>query len=78
MKRPGTNFADMGLASNPNKSVPIPNFKSDRLKLTKIVVNGFTEEEIKEEDLKQTTPKRGHVVNELVELAKQKGDSKLR
>ncbi|XP_075146195.1 nucleolar protein 16 [Haematobia irritans] len=75
-KKPGTNFREMGLAVNPNKSVPIPNFKSDRLKMTKIV-NGFVEEEITDEDIKQT-PKRGHVVHDLEEMAKQKADSKLR
>ncbi|KAM7361946.1 nucleolar protein 16 [Cochliomyia hominivorax] len=75
-KRPGTNFKEMGLSVDPNKSVPIPNYKKDRLKLTKIV-NGFVEEEINEEDLKPVA-KRGHVVNELEDLAKQKADSQLR
>lgn len=66
----------MGLSADPNKSVPIPNFRKERLKLTKIV-NGFVEEDIDEEDL-NPTPKRGHVVSELEEMAKQKADSQLR
>lgn len=75
-KKPGTNFREMGLSSDPNKSVPIPNFKSERLQLTKIV-NGFVEEEITEKDVKPA-PKRGHVVQELEEMAKQRGESRLR
>lgn len=66
----------MGLASDPNKSVPIPNFRSDRLRLTKLV-NGFLEEDLNEEDIKPE-PKRGHVVKDLEEMAKQKADSQLR
>lgn len=73
---PGTNFEEMGLSSDPNKSVPIPSFKKNRLKLTKLV-NGFIEEEINEEDIK-LIHKRGHVVEELKEMAKQKADSQLR
>ncbi|KAI8124588.1 hypothetical protein FF38_02785 [Lucilia cuprina] len=75
-KRPGTNFKEMGLSADPNKAVPIPNFKKDRLKITKLV-NGFVEEELNEKDVKPVA-KRGHVVNELEEMAKQKADSQLR
>ncbi|TMW52696.1 hypothetical protein DOY81_002219 [Sarcophaga bullata] len=75
-KRPGTNFKEMGLASDPNKSVPVPSFKQNRLKLTKLV-NGFVEEEINDDDIKPL-PKRGHVVSQLEEMAKQKADSQLR
>ncbi|XP_061390002.1 nucleolar protein 16-like [Musca vetustissima] len=77
-KRPGTNFKEMGLCVDPNKSVPIPNFRKDRLKITKLV-NGFEEEEITEDDIKKAEePKRGHVVAEMEEMAKQKAESKFR
>ena len=75
-KRPGTNFKEMGLACDPNKSVPVPSFKQNRLKITKLV-NGFVEEEINDDDIKPL-PKRGHVVSQLEEMAKQKADSQLR
>lgn len=79
-KRVGTNFSEMGLARDPNKSLGIPNYKRQRLEAAKIV-NGFVEEELDDEDLKalipkkkvvdeeEKKPKRGHVVQELEQMA---------
>ncbi|XP_054747282.1 nucleolar protein 16 [Anastrepha obliqua] len=60
------NFYEMGLASDPNKVVPIPNFKESRLKTVK-VVNGFVEEEMDDEELKEkvTDRPRGYVIEQL-------------
>uniref|UniRef100_A0A1A9WF57 Nucleolar protein 16 n=1 Tax=Glossina brevipalpis TaxID=37001 RepID=A0A1A9WF57_9MUSC len=76
-KRPRTNFKEMGLSVNPNKTIGIPNYKAERLRLTKLV-NGFVEEQLTEEELQEFKPKRGEVINQLEELAKEKGDTKLR
>uniref|UniRef100_A0A1A9ZUM5 Nucleolar protein 16 n=1 Tax=Glossina pallidipes TaxID=7398 RepID=A0A1A9ZUM5_GLOPL len=76
-KKPRTNFKEMGLSVNPNKTIAIPNYRAERLKLTKFI-NGFVEEEIPEEELQSLKPKRGEVVGQLEELAKEKADSKLR
>ncbi|XP_064552765.1 nucleolar protein 16 [Drosophila montana] len=77
-KRVGTNFSEMGLASDPNKSVGIPNYKRERLEAVKLV-NGFMEEELDEEELaalgskaaepEPEKPKRGHVVQDLEQMA---------
>lgn len=79
-KRVGTNFSEMGLAKDPNKSIGIPNYKRQRLEAAKIV-NGFVEEEVDDEetatlkpkkkivDEEETKPKRGHVVQELEQMA---------
>lgn len=79
-KRVGTNFSDMGLAKDPNKSIGIPNYKRQRLEAAKIV-NGFVEEEVDDEELntlkskkkiadeEEKKPKRGHVVQELEQMA---------
>nr|XP_014092553.1 nucleolar protein 16 [Bactrocera oleae] len=60
------NFHEMGLSSDPNKAVPIPNFKQHRLKTVK-VVNGFIEEEIDDEELNEriTDRPRGYVIEQL-------------
>ncbi|XP_067615851.1 nucleolar protein 16 [Eurosta solidaginis] len=60
------NFYEMGLCSNPNKSVPIPNFKQQRLHTVKII-NGFVEEEMDENELneKVTYRPRGYVIEQL-------------
>uniref|UniRef100_A0A1B0FHW8 Nucleolar protein 16 n=1 Tax=Glossina morsitans morsitans TaxID=37546 RepID=A0A1B0FHW8_GLOMM len=76
-KKPRTNFKEMGLSVNPNKTIAIPNYRAERLKLTKFI-NGFVEEEMTEEELLPLKPKRGEVVGQLEELAKEKADSKLR
>ncbi|KAH8310568.1 hypothetical protein KR044_002013 [Drosophila immigrans] len=79
-KRVGTNFSEMGLAKDPNKSVGIPNYKRERLEAAKIV-NGFLEEELDDEDAtmaprsskanadEDQKPKRGHIVQELEQMA---------
>ncbi|XP_037947287.1 nucleolar protein 16 [Teleopsis dalmanni] len=76
-KNPNKNFREMGLSSDPNKTVPIPSFKNDRLKIVKIV-NGFMEEEIEEEEKPKMKPRRGHVAEKLEEIAKDRGESLLR
>lgn len=59
------NFYEIGLSSNPNKTVPIPNFKQNRLKVVK-VINGFVEEEMDEElNEKVTDRPRGYVIEQL-------------
>ncbi|CAD6991211.1 nucleolar protein 16 [Ceratitis capitata] len=60
------NFFEMGLASDPNKSVPIPNFKQHRIKTVKII-NGFVEEEMDDEELKSkiSDRPRGYVIEKL-------------
>lgn len=77
-KRVGTNFSEMGLASDPNKSVGVPNYKRERLEAVKIV-NGLAEEALDEDELaalgsksdktETQKPKRGHVVQELEQMA---------
>ncbi|KAL7727884.1 hypothetical protein ACLKA6_019449 [Drosophila palustris] len=80
-QRVGTNFSEMGLAKDPNKSIGLPNYKRDRLEAAK-VVNGFIEEELDDEELaalgpkkksaedaQNQKPKRGHVVQELEQMA---------
>ncbi|XP_017873353.1 PREDICTED: nucleolar protein 16 [Drosophila arizonae] len=77
-KRVGTNFSEMGLARDPNKAVGVPNYKRERLEAVKIV-NGFTEEALDDDEMailgskKDKTetpkPKRGHVVQELEQMA---------
>lgn len=74
----GTNFSEMGLARDPNKAVGVPNYKRERLEAVKIV-NGFTEEELDDEEMailgskkdktESPKPKRGHVVQELEQMA---------
>lgn len=80
-QRVGTNFSEMGLAKDPNKSIGVPNYKRDRLEAAKLV-NGFTEEELDDDELaalapkkesaeeaQSRKPKRGHVVQELEQMA---------
>ncbi|EDW81529.1 uncharacterized protein Dwil_GK12115 [Drosophila willistoni] len=85
-QRVGTNFSEMGLASDPNKAVAIPNYKSQRLQTVKIV-NGFVEEEMDDEEIKalkgsrvteSQEPKRGHVVRELEQMASERADPEFR
>ncbi|EDV92759.1 nucleolar protein 16 [Drosophila grimshawi] len=74
-KRVGTNFKEMGLASDPNKSVGIPNYKRNRLESVKIVKK-LDDDELARLDSKAQAaaeeaqkPKRGHVVQELEQMA---------
>ena len=66
-KRPGRNYYEMGLSADPNKSVPIPNFKNERLKMMKIV-DGFVEEEVSDEEpVVERKPKRKEFVAKMLE-----------
>ncbi|XP_037708798.1 nucleolar protein 16 [Drosophila subpulchrella] len=85
-QRVGTNFSEMGLAKDVNKAIAIPSYKKDRL-LAARVVNGFLEEELDEDErralgLKKPVvdegPKRGHVVQELEQLASERADPEFR
>ncbi|XP_001358994.1 nucleolar protein 16 [Drosophila pseudoobscura] len=85
-QRVGTNFSEMGLAKDPNKAIAIPSYRKDRLHAAKIV-NGFVEEELDEEErlllgIKKAPveegPKRGHVVEELEQLASERADPEFR
>ena len=78
-KRPGVNFHEMGLSSDPNKTVAIPSFKNERLKYAKIV-NGFVEEELSDEEHKaDSKPRsRAHVAEQLEQLSKMRGESMMR
>lgn len=81
-----TNIDDMGLVFNVNKSLGMPNHKSDRVKLVKMV-NGFVEEDLsgnesgqEDEDtqaIKKAFPKQ-HVVDDLEKDAKLLRESKFR
>ncbi|KAH8332580.1 hypothetical protein KR074_005800 [Drosophila pseudoananassae] len=85
-QRVGTNFSEMGLAKDPNKAIAIPSYKQNRLNAAKIV-NGFVEEELDEDELRvlgikkapvEEGPKRGHVVQELEQLASERADPEFR
>jgi len=73
----GTNFSEMGLAKDPNKSVGIPNYKRERLEAAKLVSSvtedlddEFAELEAKKKsaEAESQKPKRGHVVQELEQM----------
>ncbi|XP_055375468.1 nucleolar protein 16 [Condylostylus longicornis] len=64
-----TNIKDMGLAIDPNRSVPIPNFKQERLKIVKMV-NDYDDEEDNEENRKPRKPRKAFVAEKLEEEAK--------
>ncbi|ALC45507.1 CG11563 [Drosophila busckii] len=71
-QRVGTNFSEMGLASNPNKSIGIPNYKRDRFEAAKIVCASSDDESeapVSSDKNQTAKPKRGHVVEELEQLA---------
>jgi len=85
-QRVGTNFSEMGLAKDVNKAIAIPSYKKDRL-LAARVVNGFLEEELDEDERRvlglkkpvvEEGPKRGHVVQELEQLASERADPEFR
>lgn len=69
----------MGLSADPNKAVPIPSFKQERLKAAKIV-NGFIEEEIDENDkvAVKKTRRREYVAKQLEEDANELREPQLR
>uniref|UniRef100_U5EUY2 Nucleolar protein 16 n=1 Tax=Corethrella appendiculata TaxID=1370023 RepID=U5EUY2_9DIPT len=73
------NLDEMGLANDPNKSLGLPNNKKDRLKLKKTLINGFVEEDIKQEKLEdcEKFPKI-HVAKTLEEKSKVLRESKFR
>lgn len=75
------NIQDMGLVFDVNKSLGIPNYKSDRTKKTKLS-NGFVEENqtSSDEDEEATSEpsKRYEVVDKLEEGAKALRESKFR
>lgn len=73
-----SNISEMGLVFDVNKSLGLPNHKSDRLKMMKIV-NGFLEEDQSESDAEQekSFPKH-HVVDELEKNSKELRESKFR
>ncbi|XP_043656526.1 nucleolar protein 16 [Drosophila teissieri] len=85
-QRVGTNFSEMGLAQDVNKAIAIPSYKQDRL-LAARVVNGFLEEDLDEDERRalglkkpvvEEGPKRGHVVQELEQLASERADPEFR
>lgn len=55
---------EMGLASDPNKVIKIPNFKQDKVKIAKKIVNeDESDDQDVEEEIVQPVPK-----NEIVEI----------
>ncbi|XP_030369525.1 nucleolar protein 16 [Scaptodrosophila lebanonensis] len=81
-KRVGTNFREMGLAKDPNKSVAIPNYKSERLQYAKIVNSTVENEqedgEFPTKERPKYQPRRVHVVHQLEALAKERADPEFR
>ncbi|XP_055922992.1 nucleolar protein 16 [Eupeodes corollae] len=61
---PNKNYFDMGLATDSNKSIPMPNFKQNRLKIIKLA-NGFVEEDVNEEPAPK--PRRKAFVADILE-----------
>lgn len=73
---PNKNYFDMGLATDANKSIPLPSFKQNRLKVVKLA-NGFIEEDIEEEPLPK--PRRKAFVADILENeAREPREHKLR
>lgn len=72
---PRKTFATVGVSLNPNKSLPIPNYRQERANLAKYVVTN--EEKAMESKLLQSK-KPNPMVEHLEELAKQRAESKFR
>lgn len=61
---------DMGLANDPNKVIKIPNFKQDKVKLAKKIVNQEESDEESEEETIQPVVVKKEVVEILEKEAK--------
>lgn len=61
---PNKNYFDMGLATDANKSIPLPSFKQNRLKIVKLA-NGFVEEDVDDEPAPK--PRRKAFVADILE-----------
>lgn len=65
------NMKDMGLANDPNKVIKIPNFKQDKVKLAKRIVNQEESDEESEEERVQPVVIKKEVVEILEKEAKE-------
>ncbi|XP_013191156.2 nucleolar protein 16 [Amyelois transitella] len=63
------NLRDMGLATDPNKTIKIPNFKQQQLKRAKQMVNEGESESEEEQNIEEQ-PIKGHVVGLLEKESK--------
>ncbi|XP_014369511.2 nucleolar protein 16 [Papilio machaon] len=63
------NLTDMGLANDPNKIIKIPNFKQEKIKQAKVIVNKGEIENIDEETI-TTVPIKKEVAEKLEKVAK--------
>ncbi|XP_055849652.1 nucleolar protein 16 [Episyrphus balteatus] len=61
---PNKNYFDMGLATDANKSIPMPSFRKSRLRVAKMT-NDFVEEDIDEEPIPK--PRRKAFVADILE-----------
>lgn len=68
------NLRDMGLATDPNKTIKIPNFKKEQVIKAKQIVN---EDSDLEEEVVVRVPRKGHVVEILEKECKAPRERKL-
>lgn len=72
---PGKTFANVGVALDPNKALPVPNYRRQRAQFTKFAV-AATDVPMKEAPVRPSKP--NPIVEQLEELSKQRAESKFR